>query len=158
MHHLDLQQKEMKLLLILIVCAGCISEAYGQPKSFIGVGLSDFRYGSVSLSVGHEIAKNWSMEAAIPFGPHSLLKKREEETGMHDTAIRLRFWPSEAFQGVSLSLGYIFPKGPVPQCRIGCAYDIRIWKGLKARLSYEMNVHETDETANRLGIAINQIF
>lgn len=157
MFHLDLQQKEMRLLLILIVCAVCISEAYGQPKSYIGVELSNLRHGTVSLSAGHEIAKSWSLEAAIPFGSHRLLKKREEEAGMHDTTIRLRFWPSEAFQGVSLSVGYIFPKGP-PECRIGCAYDIRIWKGLKARLSYEMNVHETDKAANKLGIAINQIF
>ena len=132
------------------------------------------------FAFGHQISRNWSIEAEIGINLKRLIKAKEDETLTHWstlsdlhctgserkfrndlTEIRFctQYWPKQIYAGPVFSMGGVLKNRSGADIISGCGYIFHIWKGLRADLQYQIHIIESIKTSKispygiRIGIS-----
>lgn len=152
----------------------------GQERNVIGTDLvSALTSCGIAIHFGHAISDKWSAEAEACVNIGRFIKGPEAKETEHwkdlygseliypssvstyltKVSISFCFWPRTAFDGPALIIGGQIKDRGSPDLRIGIGYFCRIWKGLKATLSYTAGILEWSENGHppddglKIGIA-----
>lgn len=162
--------KKMKRLLgipiLFLLFSGHIS---AQGKNSVGADIaSAICSGAIRISFAHRIADRWTAGAETGIYLKGIEKSGNDEYTSHmqaledndspeasgtsfrddfiETSVLAGFWPRGAFTGPKLTFGCTFKDRSGMDICAGGGYNIKIWKGLGADISYSLGLRETIRT------------
>lgn len=168
------------VMVLLIICTG--AKSYCQPhkeQAAAGIGMTSavFR-NTLRIEVAYAFSEHWSLEGdawkrfpskdrkSTEEKIHDILLGHTEEVTVGEDADGLCatvcYWPSKAFSGPFLAIGYAYEERGRNDGCIGIGYMMKVWKGLAIRLSLKSGISElaagTEMKTCHLDISINYIF
>ena len=159
----------MTVLLTLALCTTCSGQ---KTHRFIaGTELSSpLRTHEIEMFYGLSVNKNWSVSAGTSIRmPHR--EDRESDVHKEDLMIEapsfssgsedllsvrmaVQYWPESVFDGPVISLGIGTRQSRNLECPLDIGYMCRIFKGLRAAVSYDMELTETIREGRIIGKGI----
>ena len=176
-------KKMKRLMTILVSLATCLSVCQGQERCALGTDVASIvTSGMTRLNIGYAFSVRWSAEAEIGLNIRQIAKGYTEEENAHwkelygnssepqsiqednliETGISVLFWPGKTYDGPLVSFGCRIRDRGSPDLTAGVGYYCRIWKGLKAVLTYKTaileNMKNRTELEEGLRIGISYAF
>lgn len=167
-------------MVFLIICTGARSYCQSQKgPATAGISLTHAALkNTLRVEVGYSFSKHWSLEGdarkrfpskdrkSTEEKIHDILLGHTEEVTVGEDADGLCatvcYWPSKAFSGPFLAIGYACEERGRNDGCIGIGYMMKVWKGLAVRLSLKSGISElaagTEIKTCHLDIGINYIF
>lgn len=145
----------MTISALVIACSCC-----AQGKRCIGLDISSgIVYGKASLNAGYSFSERWSAETVMTInavrlsdGPDSIERehwsdlygpiRQFSDSDLTEISFSICFWPKNAFEGTTMSIGGKISDRSGPDLIAGAGYYCRIWKGIRAAVMYQVGLIE----------------
>lgn len=118
--------------------------------------------GAFRISAGHQFADHWSLDASHTIFVRKLVKGLSEEErshyeelgenenihetsdeSLHSADVRVRYWIRKAYDGAFIMTGCALRGRKGLDAEIGTGYSIKIWKGIRMSISYDIRLRDS---------------
>ena len=150
------------LTILTLLMAG-IHICSGQDKIILGTDPGSIMcFKELRMETGYAFSSRWSANAELSINIKGSSKSRNNEEVLHwkelydryedvktfredfiTTDISFCYWPGSVYSGPVLCVGGCVKDRTGPDLSIGAGYYCRIWKGLRAGLSYRIRLAES---------------
>ena len=167
------------MTILTLISAGVLT-CHGQKNVSMGTDIAScVLYGRINLNTTYAFCEKWSAGADVYVNASNMFKGPDSEEIEHwselygnmerksyidfvETGICVSYWPKQAFQGPTISIGSCVKDRSGPDMTAALGYYCRICKGLAAVLMYRICILESlnkrSEPVEGLRIGISYAF